>query len=119
MRMLTRTRWKDDNGARQYVSDSHALIAFGRLAEICERCCRSGRRVFIQGRMRTREIEGRDDVRRTVTEVVVHSMLLLDPIEDKEADMGGPSSRPAEPEAGVPGGSAEPVVEREAALLTS
>ena len=55
------------------------MIAFGRLAEICADYLTKGRLVFIEGKLRTREWEGRDGLHRYTTEVVADTLQMLSP----------------------------------------
>jgi len=82
MRLATSTHWRDAEGNRHEASEFHSLVAFNRLAEICALYCLKGRRIYVEGRLRTREYEGNDGLRRTATEVVVEVMRLLDRRED-------------------------------------
>jgi single-strand DNA-binding protein len=91
MRLATTQHWRDAEGNRQETSEYHNLVVFNRLAEICATYCLKGRRVYIEGRLRTREYVGADGVRRYATEVVVEIMRLLDRRE-AAAEMHGEES---------------------------
>ena len=78
MRLATNTVWRDAEGNRQESAEFHNVVAFGKLAEICARYCLKGRRVYIEGRLRTREYDGTDGLRRHTTEIVAETMKLLD-----------------------------------------
>jgi single-strand DNA-binding protein len=85
MRLATSQHWRDAEGNRQETAEFHNLVAFNRLAEICGVYCLKGRRIYIEGRLRTREYDGADGLRRSSTEVVVEIMRLLDRREDAVA----------------------------------
>jgi hypothetical protein len=53
-------------------------ISSSKLGEICASYCLKGRRVYIEGRLRTREYDGGDGLRRHTTEIVAETMKLLD-----------------------------------------
>ena len=55
------------------------MIAFGRLAEIRADYLTKGRLVFIEGKLRTREWEGRDGLHSYTTEVVADTLQMLSP----------------------------------------
>jgi single-strand DNA-binding protein len=78
MRLATNTAWRDAGGARQESAEFHNVVAFGKLGEICASYCLKGRRVYIEGRLRTREFDGSDGLRRHATEIVAETMRLLD-----------------------------------------
>ena len=84
MRLATSTQWRDADGNRQATTEFHNLVAFSRLAEICAQFCLKGRRIYVEGRLRTREYEGADGLRRTSTDVVLDTMRLLDRREHEE-----------------------------------
>jgi single-strand DNA-binding protein len=78
MRIVTNAVWRDAEGNRQESAEFHNVVAFGKLGEICASYCLKGRRVYIEGRLRTREYEGGDGLRRHSTEIVAETMKLLD-----------------------------------------
>ena len=93
--------WRDSEGNRQEETEYHAVICFGRLAEVCALYCTRGRRVYVEGKLRTRDYTGGDGLRRFSTEVVAESVKLLRPVAQR-----GPGDRGARRErlGGAPGG---------------
>ena len=53
------------------------VVAWEKLAENCARFIRKGSQVFIEGKLRTREYEGRDGTKRKTTEVIAHNVIFL------------------------------------------
>ena len=96
MRIATDHVWRDGDGNRHETTEYHNLVAFGRLAEICAAYCLKGRRIYVEGRMRTRDYDGQDGLRRTATEVVVDTMRLLDRRDDGAAGDEATEAAPAE-----------------------
>jgi single-strand DNA-binding protein len=87
MRLATHSVSRDAEGNPKDYSEFHTVIAFGRLAEICAAYCVKGRRIAVEGRLRTRDYEDSNGVRRYVTEIVADSMKLLDrPDGSRERD---------------------------------
>lgn len=70
--------WKDQTGQKKERAEFHNVVAWRKLAEICEMYLRKGRRVYIEGRLQTREWEGKDGIKRYRTEIVAENMLMLD-----------------------------------------
>jgi single-strand DNA-binding protein len=96
MRLATNAVWRDADGNRQEAAEYHTVISFGRLAEICAAYCAKGRRIYVEGRLRTREYDGSDGLRKMTTEIVADIMHLLDRRDaagehepDGEADRNG------------------------------
>lgn len=85
MRIATNTAWKDATGNRQESSEFHSVVTFGKLAETCALYCLRGHRVYLEGRLRTREFAGTDGLRRTSTEIVAEEVKFLQPRSDRGA----------------------------------
>ena len=77
MRLATNSTWRDAAGNRQEETEYHSVIAFGRVADVCALYCTRGRRVYVEGRLRTSEYVGADGLRRYSTEIVAQSLKLL------------------------------------------
>ena len=100
MRLATNSIWRDSEGNRQEETEYHAVICFGRLAEVCALYCTRGRRVYVEGKLRTRDYTGSDGLRRFSTEVVAESVKLLTarrPSEDLATEEPEETSRAALP----------------------
>jgi single-strand DNA-binding protein len=76
--VATNLIWNDANGQKQQKTEFHNVVAWRRLAEICSQYLRKGSKVFIEGRLQTRDWEGQDGVRRYRTEIVAENMIMLD-----------------------------------------
>lgn len=72
-------------GERREEVDFHRLVAWNKLAELCNQLLKKGHKVFISGRLQTRSWEGADGVQRQVTEIVVEDMIVLTPRVNGEA----------------------------------
>ena len=109
MRIATNTSWRDADGARQESAEYHSVVAFGKLGEVCASYCLKGRRVYIEGRLRTREYDGSDGMRRHSTEIVAETMRLLDrpPSGGEEVDDGA-AGEPSDASTGSAGGPSSP-----------
>jgi len=70
--------WKDANGQKQEKAEFHNVVAWRRLAEICTQYLKKGSKVYIEGRLQTRDWEGQDGVKRYRTEIVADNMIMLD-----------------------------------------
>jgi single-strand DNA-binding protein len=77
-RMATTEVFKDRGGNTQQKTEWHRIVAWARLAEICEQYLRKGHRVYIEGRIQTREWEDqKSGQKRWSTEIVATNMLML------------------------------------------
>jgi single-strand DNA-binding protein len=76
--LATTERFANRNGSKQERTEWHRIVAFGRLADTCERCLTKGRQVYVEGRLTTRQYEAKDGSgRRYRTEIVARELRLL------------------------------------------
>ena len=98
--VATNEVWTDQNGERQERTEWHRIVAWSRLAEICEKYLRKGSLVMIEGRIQTREWDDRDGNRRRTTEIRAFGMKMLDSRTDR---MGGdPTADRSAPRSAAP-----------------
>ena len=76
--VATSSRWKDSAGQQQEETEWHRIVAFGRLAKICGQYLAKGSKVYVEGRLQTRQWEDKDGNRRYTTEIVASVMKMLD-----------------------------------------
>jgi single-strand DNA-binding protein len=68
----------DKQGQRQEHAEWHNVVAFGKLAETCGQYLKQGRQVYVEGRLRTREFEARNNGgKRQRTEIVASRVQFL------------------------------------------
>jgi single-strand DNA-binding protein len=76
--LATTERFADGNGAKQERTDWHRIVAFGPLADTCDRFLSKGRQVYVEGRLSTRQYEAKDGSgKRYRTEIVARQLRLL------------------------------------------
>lgn len=79
--LATSDTWKDkQTGQQQERTEWHRVVFFGRIAEVVGEYARKGSKLYIEGRLQTREWE-KDGIKRYTTEIVVDiggQMQLLD-----------------------------------------
>ncbi len=75
--VATTDQWTDKNGERQERTEWHRIVAWARLAEICEKYLHKGKQVYIEGRLQTREWEDQNGQKRYTTEIVARDMQML------------------------------------------
>lgn len=92
--IATNSSWVDKTGQRQEKAEFHNVVIWGKLAEVAQQYVKKGKKIFVEGRMQTRDWDGEDGVKRYKFEIVVDSMIMLD-------------------RAGAPSGEGMPTYERE------
>lgn len=103
MRLATNESYKDSNGEWVDKTEWHNVVAWSRLAEICNEYLKKGSQVYFEGSLQTRSWEDRDGNTRYTTEIKAREMLMLDSRGETSGGGGGWSNgkkKEAEP-AGV------------------
>jgi len=81
-------RYKDQEGERHEETTWFNVVAFNQLAELMTTYLRKGSKVYIEGRMTSREYTDKEGNKRTAWDVVASEMELLDPKGAREEAEG-------------------------------
>ncbi len=76
-RMATNERWQDKDGKATDHTEWHHIVAWKKLAEIIGEYLKKGSQVYIEGKLRTRNWEDQNGVKRYQTEIIASSMMML------------------------------------------
>lgn len=76
--LATNRSWTDSDGQRQEDAEFHRIVAWSKLAEICEQLLFKGRKVFIEGRIQSRKWSDKEGQERETFEIVAENMMVLD-----------------------------------------
>lgn len=76
--MATNKSWKDTNGEAKELAEFHNVVAWNKMAEICQQLLAKGMKVYVEGSLNTRSWNAEDGSTRYKTEVRVEDMILLD-----------------------------------------
>lgn len=76
--IATNRSWTTDSGEKKDEADFHRIVAWNKLAELCSQFLSKGRKVYVEGRLSTRNWTGQDGNQRSTTEVIISDMILLD-----------------------------------------
>ncbi len=77
-RMATNYRYVGSDGERKEETEWFRVSAWGRQAESCNQFLSKGKRVYVEGRLRSRSWEGQDGQMRTSLEVTANRVIFLD-----------------------------------------
>jgi single-strand DNA-binding protein len=73
--LATNRVWADaETKEKKQQVEFHNVVAFGRLAEICNQYLKKGKLVFIEGRIQTRNWQGQNGETKYRTEIVIEGM---------------------------------------------
>ena len=70
--------WKDQSGQKQEKAEFHNVVAWRKLADIIGQYLKKGSKIYIEGRLQTRDWTGQDGVKRYRTEIIADNMIMLD-----------------------------------------
>lgn len=70
--VATNEQWRDKNsGERRERAEYHRVVIWGKLAEIAEKYCRKGTKVYLEGKIQTRKWQDQNGQERYSTEIVL------------------------------------------------
>ena len=93
-RMAVSRSYNTQDGERREETEWFSVVTWNALAERCNQYLTKGQKVYVDGRLQTRQWEGRDGTARTTVEIVAQNVVFM--------------SRPSESGGGVPGDDAFP-----------
>lgn len=99
LRIATNESYKDASGEWVDRTEWHSVVAWARLAEICNEYLKKGSQVYIEGSLQTRNYDDKDGITRYTTEIKAREMMMLGGRGDGGgfAGSGGGGSRQAAP----------------------
>ena len=93
-RIATNYRYSGPDGERKEETEWFRVSVWGKQAESCNQFLSKGRRVYVEGRLRSRNWEGQDGQMRTSLEVSANRVIFL----DRVAPVSLPEEGELEPE---------------------
>ncbi len=76
--LATNRYWTTESGEKKEETEFHRVVAWNKLAELCSQLLVKGRKIYVEGRLRTNAWQGKDGAQRSTTEVVIEDMIILD-----------------------------------------
>lgn len=77
--MATNSVWTDQSGTKQEKAEFHNIVVWKRLAEICAQYLKKGAKIYIEGRIQTRDyLDQATGAKRYFTEIVAENLIMLD-----------------------------------------
>ncbi|PID84098.1 single-stranded DNA-binding protein [Candidatus Gracilibacteria bacterium] len=94
--VATNRKWKDSNGEFQEDVEFHNCVAWRWNADLAEQYMHKGKKVYVEGYLKTRNWEDTAGVKRYKTEIVTDNIILLSPAGTPENTGSAPAAAPAE-----------------------
>lgn len=76
--VATSRQWRDGSGENREETEWFNVVAWNKLGEICNEFLRKASRVYIEGRLQTRQWQDQNGQTQYRTEVVATDMIILD-----------------------------------------
>jgi single-strand DNA-binding protein len=77
LRLATNESYKDASGEWVERTEWHSVVAWARLAEICNEYLKKGSQVYFEGSLQTRQWEDKDGNTKYTTEIKAREMMML------------------------------------------
>ncbi len=78
---------------RVTTTEWHNIVVRNKLAEICEKYLSKGDKVYLEGRIKTRQWEGQDGIKKYTTEIHVVDMTFLTTKKDVPSNQSTPPAQ--------------------------
>ena len=75
--LATTETYKDREGQRQSHTEWHNIVLWRGLAQVAEKYLKKGSSVYVEGRIRSRSYQDKDNQTRYITEIVADNMTML------------------------------------------
>ncbi|MFA5056107.1 MAG: single-stranded DNA-binding protein [Dehalococcoidia bacterium] len=92
-RMASSRTFTTPEGERKQETEWFTVVAWSKLAELCNQFLAKGRMAYVEGRLKTRSWEDKEGIKRFSTEVIANQVIFLDragaaPLPDEAVDGG-------------------------------
>jgi single-strand DNA-binding protein len=92
-RMASSRTFTTPDGEKKQETEWFTVVAWSKLAELCNQFLSKGRMAYVEGRLRTRSWEDKEGIKRFSTEVIANQVIFLDragaaPLPEEAADSG-------------------------------
>lgn len=94
--LATNRGWTTESGEKHEEAEFHRIVAWNKLAELCSQFLVKGRKVYLEGRLSTRNFTAQDGTAKSITEIVISDMILLDS-KKQESDIEEEVEKKEEP----------------------
>jgi single-strand DNA-binding protein len=75
--LATSRAYKDKQGELKEETEWHNIVAWGKTGEICAQYLKKGGQAYIEGRIQSREYEGKDGQKRKTYEIIAENVQIL------------------------------------------
>jgi single-strand DNA-binding protein len=92
--LATDEQWTDKSGEKQRRTEWHNIVAWSKLAEICQKYLVKGKLVYIEGRLQTQSWDDQEGKKHSRTEIRADNMVMLSSAPGGGGEPGGGGGSP-------------------------
>lgn len=111
--VATNRYWTDASGQKQSQVEYHNTVLWGKLADIAGQYLHKGDKVYIDGRLQTRDWTAQDGGKRTRTEIVAENLIMLGSRGGAAAANSSAPAAPSAPSDNSQSNNSDEVIEEE------
>ena len=86
--------FKPDTNESTDRTEWHKIVAWGKLAEFCEKYLDQGKQIYLEGKLRTRNWQDKDGNQRYTTEIEAENITFLGKREEQVEDQDHAEPKP-------------------------
>jgi single-strand DNA-binding protein len=86
--IATNREWITKDNQKHSLTEYHDLVAWAKLAEICEKHLKKSKLVYVEGYLKTRSWDTPEGVKKFKTEIVIQDLIMLDKKENNTFSAG-------------------------------
>lgn len=84
--VATNRKYTNKEGNVMEEAEYHRCVAYGNSADILDQYLHKGKRIYVEGRLRTRKRQDSSGTTKYTTEIIVTHFIFLDSLKNKNAD---------------------------------
>lgn len=84
LRIAIHRKYRNKTQELKEETEFITVVTWQVLAENCAKYLKKGSRIFVEGRLQTRDFVDKDQQKRTITEIIAEGVEFLDKLEKKE-----------------------------------
>ncbi|MCX8143419.1 MAG: single-stranded DNA-binding protein [Bacteroidia bacterium] len=92
--LATHEYFKDSQGRKVEQTEWHNIVCWRALAEIAKKILKKGMKVYVEGRLQTRQWVDKNGNRRQITEIVADNFIVIRKLYNKQEEQELSSAAP-------------------------
>lgn len=82
MSVATSEKFKNKEGELKETTEWHRVVAFNKIADLCNEYLSKGKQVYLEGKLQTRSWEDKDGNKKYTTEILALQVQFLSPKDE-------------------------------------